>query len=223
MISIETVIREILSAMDERIQLQEGNPERLPFREVHRQVWATVKKVGSDYYAAHQGPDALKQLLDVMDMQDKRESLEFHISADAAQALWEAAVQVGEEYLTELKSKDAGGALNSESYFKQRAKTLGEHLKKAGCTLSHSQVLHALSKAEGFSSFQALRFELSSNSGTPNYCPHCGAIGTLEDIGSVFCEQGEFDGKEYEAEGDATHYQCSRCTNQFADWSSDRA
>ena len=104
----------------------------------------------------------------------------------------------------------------AEAYFKQRAETLLNQLRKAGAIPKHTQLLNFMAITEGFKNFQALKAKLTTDK--PNFCPHCGAAGQLEECGTVFCEMGKYDGCAYEAEGDAPQYQCSRCNRRFTDW-----
>jgi len=55
------------------------------------------------------------------------------------------------------------------------------------------------------------------------FCPVCGAKNTLIEAGSAFVEMGDYDGKKYEFEGDAPHYECAECGGQFTGWSVDLA
>jgi len=55
------------------------------------------------------------------------------------------------------------------------------------------------------------------------FCPCCGAKDTLVDACSAFVEMGDYDGKHYEFEGDARHYECGACGGQFTGWSADMA
>lgn len=61
----------------------------------------------------------------------------------------------------------------------------------------------------------------------PNYCPFCGAHGSLKFVGECFVEDGEcfvedggFDEDAYEAEGPASKFRCSECGQAFVEWDS---
>jgi len=103
-----------------------------------------------------------------------------------------------------------------EGYLKQRAEALANAMRRFGVDLKHGQALTVVAQLEGRKSFQALKTALPQYS--PCFCPHCGAAGTLKLVDSVYCEQGEYDGKSYEAEGEGSQYQCGRCKGQFNDW-----
>lgn len=45
-------------------------------------------------------------------------------------------------------------------------------------------------------------------------CPKC-STGTMKKAGSAFIEEGEYDGKSYEVEGDATKHACDSCGFEF--------
>lgn len=51
----------------------------------------------------------------------------------------------------------------------------------------------------------------------PKFCPFCGKQ-TIEQSGSAFVEAGEYDGRRYEAEGDADGYHCTSCGEGFVDF-----
>lgn len=60
---------------------------------------------------------------------------------------------------------------------------------------------------------------LKGTSDRPQGCPFC-LKPTIEDDGSVFIEEGAYDGKSYEAEGDAPRYRCTSegCGKTFLVW-----
>lgn len=172
----------------------------------------------------------VKALVDAMVMQDHREAGEFHLSSDAALAIWNPALKAGEDYLAKAASS-ANNAVTgtpavslhpvlsetgAEGYLKQRAEAMGRALGKFDVKLKHSQLLAVVARMEGRESFQSLKSAVSPH--VPNFCPHCGAAATLKQVDTVYCEQGEYDGKEYQAEGEGQQYQCSRCQGQFTDW-----
>lgn len=166
--------------------------------------------------------------LDLEQGQVKRAMGDVPALQEATEGARTAAKVAAARYLGRMTEGDAEVASEkakphtAEGYFKQRSETLLRLVQKAGWKLSngespkHSQLLQFAAKAEGFNSFQALKAKFSAD--TPNFCPHCGAAGTLEECGTVFCEMGEYDGRSYELEGDAPQYHCSRCDNRFADW-----
>jgi hypothetical protein len=102
-------------------------------------------------------------------------------------------------------------------HLKKRAESITRGLRKFGIQLKHGQALRVVASMEGHTSFESLRRKLDRHA--PNFCPHCGAAGTLEKVDTVFCEQGEYDGRNYESEGEGAQYACSQCRGQFNDWS----
>jgi len=50
----------------------------------------------------------------------------------------------------------------------------------------------------------------------PTFCPKCGKKKTIKITDSVWFEQGESNGKEYENEGMGTVYTCSNCKYEMA-------
>jgi len=48
-------------------------------------------------------------------------------------------------------------------------------------------------------------------------CPFCRSV-KVEVVDSVFIEEGEFNGKEYDQEGNADVWLCGDCKRGFADW-----
>lgn len=46
------------------------------------------------------------------------------------------------------------------------------------------------------------------------FCPKCGGQ-KCEPVGSVFYEKGEFNGKQYDEEGNADEYVCQSCGAEF--------
>lgn len=111
----------------------------------------------------------------------------------------------------ELPEAEAVGQL------KKRAESMTRGLRKFGIQLKHGQALRVVASMEGHTSFEALRRKLDRHA--PNFCPHCGAAGTLQKVDTVFCEQGEYDGRSHEAEGEGVQYACTQCRGQFNDWS----
>lgn len=59
--------------------------------------------------------DAVRLLLDVMDMQEKRESGEFHIPADSAKSVWDKAKQKAVDALSADPAKASGSAPDVET------------------------------------------------------------------------------------------------------------
>lgn len=228
MMNIETLVSEILSTMHARVELQANSPKEAEFQKIHhatwrthRALWAELKQRSAEYLLENKNePEALKVLLDAMNMQDKRESGEFHIASDTAVALWNKAIQAGDAFLADLAVQTTGPR-DAGAYFKQRASTLGDLMRRKGSPFGHSQMLQLMAKAEGYNSFQAMQATLAKAPSVPGFCPHCGAAVTLRPRGSVYCEQGEYIGSSYEAEGQADHFECSRCSGQFTNWSSD--
>lgn len=189
----------------------------------------------------------LDVILDAFDMQNKRESGEFHILPEPALAIWNEAKVAGEAYILSKVGESYGYTTHpgflaagleaaaaakvahaakfasavlpeakAVSYLKQRAETMKRGLEQFGVQVKHGQALRVVAAMEGHKSFASLREKLDRTA--PNFCPHCGAAGTLQSVGSVYCEQGEYEGNSYEAEGDGTQYACTRCSGQFNDW-----
>lgn len=48
-------------------------------------------------------------------------------------------------------------------------------------------------------------------------CPYCRS-NAVSVVGDVFVEQGEYNGKKYDHEGDATHWMCGDCHRGFIEW-----
>jgi hypothetical protein len=207
------LVKEILEIMTIRMN-------SLWFQEEHKIRWSQALQKAKELQAGNDDLGVIIALIEVMNMQDKRETGEFHIPANTAKHMWDKAYQSGEAYLRRINTEMAAvasaqgaGPTDAEGYIKQRAAAIS----RAGCTLKHSQILQALARSEGYKSFQALKAALPQFG--PAFCPHCGAAGTLKNVGTVFCEQGEWDGKSHEAEGDGVQYRCDRCSGQFTDWS----
>lgn len=208
-----------------------GESEKL----THYGNWARVIEVAKTHLdaPAPEAKDAIAKMLDAMEMQDHREAERFHMTADTALSIWNPAREAGEAFLkvasqptaeanTEVSPKPSVakqapmGVSEAEGYLKQRAESMGHALAQFGVSLKHGQLLTVVSRMEGRSCFQAMKSSLDRFK--PNFCPHCGAAASLKNVGSVFCEQGEYDGNSYEAEGDGEQYACTRCNGQFADW-----
>jgi hypothetical protein len=116
-----------------------------------------------------------------------------------------------------LTSRILGELPEAVGHLKKRAESMTRGLRQFGLQLKHGQALRVVAGMEGHTSFASLRQKLDRHA--PNFCPHCGAAGTLVKVDTVFCEQGEYDGRSYEAEGEGAQYACSRCKGQFNDWS----
>lgn len=175
-------------------------------------AWTEQTRVGEKLLNTEVNGSALSDLLNVFYVQEQRESGHYHITAAVAGDIALRAVAQAKKHIAELN------ATNDQAVraLKQRATAIAKRLEGYEVQIGHCQMLHVLAAAEGHKSFQSLRTKLKAFG--PAFCPHCGAAGTLSNVGSVFCEQGEWDGKHYEAEGDGAQYQCSRCQGQFADW-----
>jgi hypothetical protein len=208
----------------------------------HYESWARALNQAHEHQAVESELQVIRNLVVVMEMQDKRESGEFHISDLAAWRSWDEAKLPAEAYLIEVCSARAGLPLTApvhagvkdiplkpkalkkrietsseaERHFKKRAEAMRRELSKIGMPLKQGQALKLFAVTEGYKGFSALKVALAGHS--PGFCPHCGAAGTLKQAGSVFCEQGKGDGKGYEAEGDGVQYHCTRCSGQFTDW-----
>lgn len=115
-----------------------------------------------------------------------------------------------------IVSPVAKTSTEAEGHLKTRATALAKALTKYNVSLKHGQVLTLLARVEGYKSFSALKASLTRD--VPGFCPHCGAAGTIKGAGTVYCEQGEYNGSSYEAEGEGAQYACTRCNGQFTDW-----
>lgn len=207
-------------------------------RLTHVGNWVRVLEVAKTHLArpAPEAKEAITKMVEAMEMQDHREAERFHMTADTALSIWNPAREAGEAFLnraTQQTSEASGkseasappavvnqtppGVSGAEGHLKQRAESMGNALSKFGVSLKHGQLLTVVARMEGRSCFQAMKSALDRFK--PNFCPHCGAAASLENVGSVFCEQGEYDGKSFEAEGDGAQYACTRCNGQFTDWS----
>ena len=102
------------------------------------------------------------------------------------------------------------------THFEKKADAVFQSLRNLGIDLSLDQVQAILAQAEGHDNPASLKEVLAGCA--PKFCPHCGSAGTLKEVGSVFCEQGEWENNHYEGEGDAPQHQCTNCGRQFAGW-----
>jgi hypothetical protein len=206
-------------------------------KRTHYGNWTRAIEVAKTHLASR-APEAatvIAKMVDAMEMQDYRETQEFHVTAEVALSIWNPAREVGEAFLkTASAEKLAVGpkaqvevpaavakpatvpVSEAEGYLKQRADSMGRALSKFGVSLKHGQLLTVVARMEGRECFQAMKSSLRPF--VPNFCPHCGAAASLSEVGSVFCEQGEYNGKSYEAEGEGVQYACTRCNGQFTDW-----
>jgi hypothetical protein len=190
-------------------------------------AWKKQVEIGQELMKGESSCAAVEALLNFYIMQNRRETGEYHITAEVASDIGIRAIEGARKFINELdkmvatqevlSSKTPTVNDQAERAIKQRATAFGKGLAKHGVKLSHCQILGVIASAEGHGSYQSLKTRLKPF--VPAFCPHCGATGTLENVGSVFCEQGKWDGNHYEAEGDGVQFSCTRCSGQFTDWS----
>jgi hypothetical protein len=187
-------------------------------KRAHHQEWEDALQRASGQAGTRQERALIAGMVGAMQMQDRREAGEFHVTQEAALSIWNLALKAGEDYLAtpQVSSLPTPAELDAERSLKQRADAMGRAMSKFNVSLKHGQLLTVVARMEGRTSFQALKSALEKSA--PNFCPHCGATATLKSVDSVYCEQGDWDGKSYEGEGSAAQYACSRCNGQFLDW-----
>lgn len=209
-----SLLQELLSLMnarEKRLWRSDGQEQ------AHRDNWAKAAARARAYPAPEFERQVLDKVLGAMDMQDKRESGELHLTAAAAHPIWHEAKLAGEGLLirsacsnyghpvplspgikviasTAVKPADAGACL------KQRADAIGRVLASYGFSPKHGELLTAIARAEGHKSFPSLRASLRARK--PNFCPYCGAAGTLA--------------LESTAPVGEARYRCKRCPSKFA-------
>lgn len=181
--------------------------------------WETALQLAPYQTGTRQEQALIAAMVYAMQMQDRREAGEFHVTRETALSIWIPALKAGEDYLATppaCSHPAPAGVPEAEGYLKQRAEAMGRALSKFNVSLTHGQLLTAVARMEGCNSFHAMKSSLGQH--VPNFCPHCGAAATLKSVDTVHCEQGDWDGKSYEGEGSASQYACSRCNGQFLDW-----
>jgi hypothetical protein len=209
-----SLLQELLSLMNAREKRTWCSDVQ---EQVHRDSWASVTARARAHTGSEFERQVLDKVLNAMDMQDKRESGELHITAEAAQPIWHEAKLAGEALLIRTASSQYGHSVplspnvkviasaavkpaDASSCLKQRADAIGRVLANYGFSPKHGELLTAIARAEGHKSFPSLQATLRSK--RPNFCPHCGAAGTLA--------------LESTAPAGEAHYRCTRCPGKFA-------
>lgn len=104
-------------------------------------------------------------------------------------------------------------------------RALRVQLGELGITVSHAQALELVAKTAGLKDWNTLAAKATASPEVPKpgsfFCPKCGNAHSVKNVGSAYVEQGPYDGKSYLYEGNAEHFECSACGNQFLDFQSE--